>query len=33
MATQTPSFFGNVIRYVDQAAAFTSYPRGLLEHI
>lgn len=27
------SFFGNVERYFDQAAAFTNYPKGLLDQI
>ena len=33
MTTHTQSFFSNVVRYFDQAAVFTKYPKGLLNHI
>ena len=33
MTENTHSFFGNVTRHFDRAAAFTRYPRGLLEQI
>jgi glutamate dehydrogenase (NAD(P)+) len=33
MTDNTHSFFGNVTRHFDRAAAFTSYPKGVLEQI
>jgi glutamate dehydrogenase (NAD(P)+) len=33
MTESTQSFFGAVLRYVDEAAAFTKYPKGLLDQI
>jgi glutamate dehydrogenase (NAD(P)+) len=33
MTAQAHSFFSSVISYFDQAAAFTEYPPGLLDHI
>ncbi|MBX3279613.1 MAG: Glu/Leu/Phe/Val dehydrogenase [Acidobacteria bacterium] len=33
MSVQTHSFFGDVLRHVDRAAAFTKHPPGLLDQI
>jgi glutamate dehydrogenase (NAD(P)+) len=33
MSSQNHSFFGDVLRHVDKAAAYTKYPAGLLEQI
>ncbi len=33
MSAQDPSFYSDVIRYFDRAAAFTRYPSGLLDQI
>jgi glutamate dehydrogenase (NAD(P)+) len=33
MTNNTHSFFGNVARHFDRAAAFTKYPKGVLEQI
>ena len=33
MTDNTHSFFGNVTRHFDRAAAFTQYPKGMLEQI
>ena len=33
MSSETHSFFGDVLRHVDRAAAYTKYPVGLLEQI
>jgi glutamate dehydrogenase (NAD(P)+) len=33
MSSQDRSFFGDVTRYIDRAAAFTKYPEGLLDQI
>src|SRR5919108_3302652 len=33
MTEHNQSFFGEVTRYFDQAAAFTKYPKGLLDQI
>ena len=33
MTAHNQSFFGNVAQYIDRAAAFTRYPKGLLDQI